>query len=313
VNRHVFTDVPGLMQNVEMVTAHLAKADPDPRHVIALVPTTEGRSYIQDSKGDYWRVFHFITDSLCLEKAEGSEDFYQSAVAFGHFQTMLADFPAQTLHMTIPRFHDTPNRFTALHRAIQADAADRVQKVRKEIAIALEQEARASAMVDMLEAGSLPLRVTHNDTKLNNVMLDAKTRKALCIIDLDTVMPGLAANDFGDSIRFGANTAAEDEADLSKVELSMPLYEAFTNGFIDACGATLTDLEIETLPLGARLMTLENGVRFLTDYLAGDTYYHISHPEHNLDRCRTQFKLMADMDAKWQIMNDVIARARDRL
>ncbi len=313
INKHVFRDVPGLMHNIASVTRHLAKKDADPRHVLTLIPTREGAAFHADADGEYWRVYDFVTDSLCLQKAESAEDFFQSAVAFGTFQNLLADFPAETLNETIPRFHDTPNRYAALHRAIDADVKGRLKDVRAEVDFALAQEAGASAMVDMLRRGELPLRVTHNDTKLNNVMLDNQTRKALCVIDLDTVMPGLAANDFGDSIRFGASTAAEDEKDLAKVEVSVPLYEAYVKGFLGACGQRLTEREAVTLPMGAKLMTLECGIRFLADYLSGDVYFHIDRPEHNLDRCRTQFKLVADTEAKWQQLNGIIAKTRSEL
>ncbi len=313
INRHVFHDVSALMRNVAAVSRHLSSKDPDPRHVLTLIPTQAGESYHQDEAGECFRMYDFITNSICLQKAESKEDFYQSAVAFGAFQNMLADFPAETLTETIPRFHDTKNRYAALHQAIQADTQGRVKQAQAEIDFALTQEADAAIMLDMLARGELPLRVTHNDTKLNNVMLDATTRKALCVIDLDTVMPGLAANDFGDSIRFGATTAAEDEKDLSKVHFSLPLYETYVHGFLGACGSRLTAMEMETLPLGAKLMTLECGIRFLTDFLAGDQYFHIQHPQQNLDRCRTQLKLVADMNASWQFMREVIAKTRAEL
>ena len=259
-----------------------------------------------EAEGEFYRMYDFVHDSICLDAPETDEDFYQSAVAFGSFQRQLADFPANELSETIPRFHDTPNRYRALRAAIEKDALGRAASCREEIEFALTREADAAVMMNLLAAGELPLRVTHNDTKLNNVMLDAKTRKPLCVIDLDTVMPGLAANDFGDSIRFGANTGAEDEKDLKKISLSLARYEAFARGFLEACGMALTPKEIETLPWGAKLMTLECGVRFLTDYLEGDTYFRIHRPEHNLDRTRTQFALVADMEKKWTQMCDIV-------
>ena len=306
INQFVFQNIPALMQNISAVTRHLAKKSSDIHHLLTLVPTLQDQDFYRDAQKDYWRVYRYIPDSVCLQKAESTEDFYQSAVAFGSFQNMLADFPAETLFETIPQFHDTPNRYANLHKAIEADVCGRAKDVQAEIDFALAREAEAPIMVDMLGAGELPLRVTHNDTKLNNVMLDAKTRKALCVIDLETVMPGLAGNDFGDSIRFGANTAVEDETDLSKVQLSMELYRAYVDGFLGACGKRLTPLEKETLPLAAKLMTLECGVRFLTDYLSGDVYFNISREGHNLDRSRTQFKLVADMEKKWQQMCECI-------
>lgn len=305
INHHIFQDVPGLMRNVERVTAFLAEKDPDPRHSLHLVPAKDGAAYVE-AEGEFYRMYDFVHDSICLDAPETDEDFYQSAVAFGSFQRQLADFPANELSETIPRFHDTPNRYRALRAAIERDALGRAASCREEIEFALTREADAAVMINLLAAGELPLRVTHNDTKLNNVMLDAKTRKPLCVIDLDTVMPGLAANDFGDSIRFGANTGAEDEKDLKKISLSLARYEAFARGFLEACGKALTPKEIETLPWGAKLMTLECGVRFLTDYLEGDTYFRIHRPEHNLDRTRTQFALVADMEKKWTQMCDIV-------
>lgn len=310
INHRVFRDVPALMRNIHLVTSHLRSREKDPRRVLTLVETVEGSVFIQDDAGDYWRAYDFITDSLCLDRVETAEDFYQSAVAFGEFQNGLADFPADSLSYTIPRFHDTRDRYRQLHEAIENNKAGRLHEVQAELDFARRQEQEAGTMVDMLREGRLPLRVTHNDTKLNNVMLDAVTRQALCVIDLDTVMPGLAANDFGDSIRFGASTAAEDERDLSRVHLSLTAYEAFTSGFLRSCGGRLTAEEIATLPYGAKLMTLECGIRFLSDYLSGDVYFATHRPGQNLDRCRTQFRLVAEMEAQWEAMGEIIEKHR---
>ena len=308
INHRIFRDVEGLMRNIAAVTAFLYRQTPDPRRVLTLVPTADGQSYARSEAGEYFRLYEFVTDSICLDRAETDADFYQSAVAFGQFQNQLSAFPAQTLTETIPHFHDTIDRYRLLHDALQKDPWGRAAQCQKEIDFVLAREAESGTMVRMLLGRQLPLRVTHNDTKLNNVMLDAKTRTPLCVIDLDTVMPGLAGNDFGDSIRFGANTAAEDEKDLSKVRFSLPLFEAYARGFLSACGEKLTPLEIETLPLGAKLMTLECGVRFLTDHLLGDTYFRIHREGHNLDRCRTQFKLVQEMESQWAAMAAVIAQ-----
>ena len=305
LSRAAFHDIPGLMGNVAAVTEFLAARSPDPRSSLHLIPTLDGRSFCRDSEGEFWRVYDFVEDSLCLQTPETPEDFYQSAVAFGQFQCRLRDFPAETLCETIPNFHHTPDRYRKFHLAVDADAAGRLSSVLPEIRFLLEREEKAGTLQRLREGGELPVRVTHNDTKLNNVMLDAVTRKALCVIDLDTVMPGLVAYDFGDSIRFGASTAPEDEKDLSRVEMSLDLYETYAHGFIPACGG-LTAAELESLPLGAWTMTLENGLRFLTDYLEGDHYYHITRPEHNLDRCRTQLKLVSDMEQKWDPMTAII-------
>ena len=305
LSRAAFHDIPGLMGNVAAVTEFLAARSSDPRSSLHLIPTLDGRSFCRDSEGEFWRVYDFVEDSLCLQTPETPEDFYQSAVAFGQFQCRLRDFPAETLCETIPNFHNTPDRYRKFHLAADADAAGRLSSVLPEVRFLLEREEKGGTLQRLREGGELPVRVTHNDTKLNNVMLDAVTRKALCVIDLDTVMPGLVAYDFGDSIRFGASTASEDEKDLSRVEMSLDLFETYARGFIPACGG-LTAAELECLPLGAWTMTLENGLRFLTDYLDGDHYYHITRPEHNLDRCRTQLKLVSDMEQKWDPMTAII-------
>ena len=305
LSTQAFKDVPGLMENVIAVTAYLGQQNPDPRRTLRLIPTVDGQLYYA-AKGEYWRSYEYILSSLCLDKPESDDDLYQSGVAFGEFQKQLADFPAATLHETIPQFHDTPNRFRLFHEAIEKDAAGRLASVQAEVNAYLAHEDEAAYMMDLCRAGKLPLRVTHNDTKLNNVMLDAASRTPLCVIDLDTVMPGLAANDFGDSIRFGASTAAEDEKDLSKVSMSLTRFRAYAEGFLSACGSQLTALEKETLIWGAKLMTLECGVRFLTDYLNGDVYFHVRYPEHNLDRCRTQITLVEDMERKWADMQSII-------
>ena len=311
LSRTAFHDIPGLMENVAAVTKFLAAQSDDPRACLRLLPTTDGRDYLVDRAGEYWRMFDFVPDSVCLQRAESPDDFYQSAVAFGSFQRMLRGFPAETLHETIPNFHNTPDRYRKLHAALNADALGRAKDVRPEIDFALARETDAAALQNMRDNGTLPLRVTHNDTKLNNVMLDAKTHEALCVIDLDTVMPGLAAYDFGDSIRFGASTGAEDEKDLSRIAVDLELYRIYTEGFVPACGG-LTDAELDSLPLGAKLMTLECGVRFLTDYLEGDRYFAIARPEHNLDRARTQFKLVSDMEKKWNELCSIVKEAKEK-
>ena len=224
------------------------------------------------------------------------------------FQHQLADYPAHTLHETIPHFHDTPKRFVDFQRAVAEDRMGRAAQVQREIEFVRAREAEYHVMVDLLAAGKLPLRVTHNDTKLNNILFDKTTGEGLCVIDLDTVMPGLAANDFGDSIRFGANHCAEDEADLSKVNFSMELFEIYTKGFLQAAGEAFTPLEKQTLPWGAKLMTMECGMRFLADYLEGDHYFHINYETQNLNRARTQFKLTADMEKSWDVMQKIIEK-----
>ena len=306
INSSIFRDVPGLMANFSAVCDHLRRRDPDPRHALTLIPTREGTTYHRTADGRYFRMMTYIPGGLCLNAPESPEDLRQAGAAFGQFQRLLADFPADTLRETIPHFHDTPDRFRQLHEAIRADRAGRLRTVQAEVDALLVHEQEADTLTSLCAEGRIPLRVTHNDTKLNNVMLQEDTREPLCVMDLDTVMPGLAANDFGDAIRFGANTAAEDEPDLSRVRLSLEAYRAFAAGFLGACGKSLTPTEIETLPWGAKLMTLECAVRFMTDHLNGDVYFAIHRENHNLDRCRTQLALLADMERHWTEMNEVI-------
>lgn len=313
MNHTIFKKPAELMENIAGVTEYLSEiikkqGGDSERETLNVLKTKEGKSFYIDSMGNYWRIFLFIEDTICLEQVESREDFYDSAVAFGNFQRMLADYPAKTLHETIPDFHNTPSRFANLKKAIEEDKMGRAASAKEEIAFALDREKDTSALTDLLKEGKLPLRVTHNDTKLNNILFDKESKKALCIIDLDTVMPGLSHYDFGDSIRFGASTGAEDEQDLSKVEMDLSLFEAFTKGFLEGCAGSLTDLEIEMLPMGAKLMTYECGIRFLTDYLEGDTYFKIHREGHNLDRARTQFKLVADMEMKWDKMKEIIEK-----
>ena len=311
MNHNIFKNPQQLMENVAHITEYLRQTilsqggDPD-RETLNVWKTLDGANWYQDSNKNYWRVFPFIENSICLEKVESEKDFYDSAVAFGNFQKMLADFPVQTLHETIPNFHNTVSRFQDFKKAIQEADKNRATLAKAEIAFALDREQDASILTDLLAKGKLPLRVTHNDTKLNNILLDADTHKALCIIDLDTVMPGLSLYDFGDSIRFGASTGAEDEPDLSKVELDLSLFEAFTKGYLEGCAGSLTKTEIELLPVGAKLMTFECGIRFLADFLTGDHYFKVHRENHNLDRARTQFKLVADMEAKWNEMQSIV-------
>lgn len=313
INKDVFAKPEELMENIVNVTDYLRQrivengGNPE-RETLNVIPTVEGSFYYVDSKGDYWRSYIFITDSVSYDKVEKPEQFYQSALAFGNFQHLLADYPADTLHETIKGFHDTKARFAALKRAVEKDVMGRAEAVRAEIKFALEHEDIANYFMDLLDAGEIPLRVTHNDTKLNNIMIDNVTNKGICVIDLDTVMPGLAMNDFGDAIRFGASTAAEDEQDLSKVSCSMELFELYAKGYIKGCGGKLTEKEIELLPMGAKTMTFECGIRFLTDYLEGDIYFKTHREHQNLDRCRTQFKLVRDMEKKWDRMQEIIRR-----
>ena len=304
INNSVFKDVDALMENIESVTSHLLKQTSNPRKVLHLAKTKWGKTYLHQD-GAYWRIFRYVENSICLQAPETTEDFYQSAKAFGRFQQLLKDFPAHTLHETIPNFHNTVDRYRIFKEVLAADPMGRAKDVQEEIDFILAREQDAHTLVDLLAEHKIPLRVTHNDTKLNNVMLDANTRKALCVIDLDTVMPGSSLYDFGDAIRFGAATAAEDEKDLSKMEMRLDMFEAFTQGYLQAC-PDLTEEERYQMPMGAKLMTLECGVRFLTDYLDGDNYFSTSYDGQNLDRCRTQLKLVADMEEKWEQMHQIV-------
>lgn len=313
MNGSIFTDPVGLMENIGGVTGWLRKkieeagGDPE-RETLNIVPDQHGMPYFRDKDGDYWRVYLFVEHATSYDQVKNDEDFYQSAVAFGHFQRLLADYPAETLHETIVNFHNTVDRFEKFRKAVEEDSCGRAEEVQKEIAFVMNREKLAHRLCDLQESGELPLRVTHNDTKLNNILIDDKTGKAICVIDLDTVMPGLTANDFGDSIRFGASTGAEDEKDLNKVSCDLHLFEVFTKGFLEGCDGALTEKEIETLPDGAMLMTFECGMRFLTDYLEGDHYFKIHREGHNLNRCRTQFKLVKDMEEKYSDMKKIVQK-----
>lgn len=313
INRGVFQNPPEMMENVAGVTQFLRRkveergGDPF-RETLNVIPTREGASFYRDSQGEYWRAFVFITDASCYDLIQNKHDFYEIGVAFGNFQALLADYPAESLHETIKQFHDTRKRFADFKKAVEADVKGRAKEVSGEIAFVLEREDVANYFSERLDRGELPLRVTHNDTKMNNIMVDNKTGKAICVIDLDTVMPGLAMYDFGDAIRFGASTGEEDEKDLTRVNCDMELFELFTKGFLEGCDGRLTREEIALLPMGAKVMTYECGMRFLADYLQGDVYFKIHRPEHNLDRCRTQFKLVADMEKKWETMQAIVAK-----
>ncbi len=306
INTYVFKDPIGLMNNAGAITDFIRQRVNDPRLALHFLTTTDGKFYHEDEKGEFWRMYDFV-GGFCLDTPEREEDFYQSALAFGRFQQMLSEFPAETLSETIPEFHNTPDRYRKFKESVAADPMGRLAGVKAEVDFILEREEMGSRLQKQRENGTLPLRVTHNDTKLNNVLLDKKTRKSLCVLDLDTVMPGLSAFDFGDSIRFGAATAAEDEKDLSKMEMDLHLFEIYTRGFLEAA-TNLTEAEIQALPMGAYTMTLECANRFLKDYLDGDVYFKVDYPEHNLVRARTQIKLVADMEKKMDEMNAIVAR-----
>ena len=313
INKNVFKQPDKLMENYVGVTAFIRKKieqmGGDPlREVINAIPARDGKYYVIDGVGDYWRLLVYVTDSMSYDKVERPEQFYESAVSFGNFQYMLRDYPAHTLHETIVNFHNTPDRFRQLTEAIERDACGRLAEVGAEVEFARAREEFAATLEKAHSEGKLPLRVTHNDTKLNNILFDSNTGRPLCVVDLDTIMPGYSVNDFGDSIRFGATTALEDETDLSLVNFDISLYELYVKGFIEGAKGGLTEGEIEMLPIGAIMMTFECGMRFLADYLNGDTYFKIHRPKHNLDRCRNQFKLVSDMEKHLDEMRAIVRK-----
>ena len=313
VNRYVFKRPEDVIANIVRVTEYLrgviAAEGGDPeRETLTLVPTLDGKPFAYDEDGELWRMYLFIEGTISRELPDTPELFGLSGEAFGRFQRQMGGFPAESLVESIPDFHNTPARYAQLMDAVARDEAGRLGEVGEELAFCRAREREVHALLDALAAGEIPLRVTHNDTKLNNVLLDAQTGRGVCVIDLDTVMPGLAAYDFGDSIRFGANTAEEDERDLSKVSLSLQMFEAFARGFLSEAGQVMGRREIELLPMGAKLMTLECGMRFLADHLNGDKYFRIHRPGHNLDRARTQFALVRSMEENWDAMQEIVRK-----
>ena len=310
ISSRAFKDVPGLMNNIYLVTNHLRERTDEPYGAMTVIKTVDGGIY-QELNGEFWRVYDFVEGSVALQAPRNTQDFYESAIAFGDFQTKLADFPVEKLVETIPNFHNTVDRYRIFKETLAKDPCGRAKDVQAEIEFVLSKEEEMATLQRMRESGELPTRVTHNDTKLNNVLLKEDTYKPLCVIDLDTVMPGLSLYDFGDSIRFGAATAPEDEKDLSKMTVDLDMFRIFTKGFLTTC-TTLTDRELEMLPMGAKTMTMECGVRFLTDYLDGDHYFAVHREGHNLDRCRTQFKLVREMEAKWEQMHQIVKEESGR-
>ena len=313
LNTNVFKKPREVMENIFGVTEYLrsqilARGGDADRETLNYLKTKTGDTVYEDDNGDPWRCYNFIENSVCFEQVTKPEDFYEAGKSFGNFLCLLQDYPADTLHDTIPLFHDTRSRLADFERAAERDINSRAALCTDEIAFVRRRAQDCAVLMDLLENGTLPLRVTHNDTKLNNILFDEKTGKPLCVIDLDTIMPGLALNDFGDAIRFGASTAAEDEQDLLQVHLDVNLFEQFTKGYLEAAGQTLTDAEKKYLPWGAKIITLECGMRFLTDYLQGDTYFRTEYPTHNLVRCRTQFKLVQDMEQNWSRLQDIVAK-----
>ncbi len=301
MNTRVFTDPDSLMANICGVTEHLATRGIE---TLKVVPTKNGDSFLKEE--NCYRVYDFIENTVTYQTASDKEVFKNSGKAFGEFQNYLAEFDASKLTETIKNFHDTPKRFANFIAALETDAFDRAKECKPEIDFILSHENTYGIAMQGLKEGKLPLRVTHNDTKLNNILMDAETGKARAVIDLDTIMPGSMLFDFGDSIRFGASTAAEDEKDLSKVHFDIQLFKAYAEGYCSAVKDSITPYEAELLPYGAYLMTIECGMRFLTDYLSGDTYFATKYPGHNLVRCRTQIRLASEMEAQFKEMGEII-------
>ncbi len=314
INTNVFKDPSNVMENIMGVTEFLRKkieaagGDPD-RETLSLIYTKDGAPCYKHTDGDYYRIYKFIENARSYDLVENPEQLYQAAKAFGKFQRMLADYPAEKLHETIVDFHNTRVRYEQFKTALANDKAGRAASVAEEIKFVLDRECDAGIVVDAIAEGRIPLRVTHNDTKLNNVLLDEKTGEGVCVIDLDTVMPGSLLYDYGDALRFGGSSGAEDEKDLDKIYFVVENFTAFTKGFLEEL-PTITDEEAALLPFSIKLMTLECGSRFLADYLNGDVYFKTKYPEHNLDRCRTQFKLVADIEARMDELNKIVADLR---
>ena len=313
INSNVFKNPEGVMSNILGVTAFLREevikngGDPE-RETINIIKTKDKKGFHIDGYGEVWRAMVYVVDAISLDLPEDNNDFYQSAVAFGNFQRQLAAYPAETLFETIPNFHNTPVRYENFLKSLEKNASGRADNALPEIEFVKARKEFTEILENANKEGKLPKRVTHNDTKMNNVMLDKDTREPVCVVDLDTIMPGYSVNDFGDSIRFGASTAAEDERDLDKVHFDIGLFETYTRGFLKGCGGILTEDEIMLLPEGAKMMTLECGMRFLTDYIDGDVYFKTHSEDHNLVRCRTQFKLVEEMEAQWDEMKRIVAK-----
>lgn len=311
INDSIFKNPDALMKNIELVTNHIrmkikAAGGDSSRETLSIVHTLDGKNYYRLQEGQYWRVYDFIEGTRTYQVVENRQHLYNAGKTFGRFQNLLSDFEAETLYETIADFHNTKKRYNAFLEALKMDCCNRAKEVASEIDFIKQRAEEIGGIVDAIETGKIPVRVTHNDTKFNNIMIDEKTGEGICVVDLDTVMPGSALYDFGDAIRSGTNPAEEDERNLDKVCMDLDLFEAYTKGYLAETGSVLNLNEIELLPLGAKIMTLECGMRFLTDYLNGDVYFKINRENHNLDRCRTQLKMVSDMETKWHEMTGIV-------
>ncbi len=313
INNIVFKNPIALMENVRRVTEHqksqLKKAGvPDAqRRALTLIPAVDGMIYYKDPEGSIWRTYIFIDDAVTFDVIDQPSLAFEAARAFGLFQKQLSTLAGERLHDTIPDFHNTPKRFQALEKAIEADTANRAKDAKQEIEFAMKHKHIIDALIKKHQQGLMPERVTHNDTKINNVMIDNATSEGICVIDLDTVMNGLLLYDFGDMVRSGTISSAEDEQDLSKVHIRLPLFEALVKGFTETAGDIMTKAEKECIALSGKIITLEIGIRFLTDYLMNDVYFKIHREKHNLDRCRVQFKMVDSINENEEQMNKMVA------
>jgi thiamine kinase-like enzyme len=310
INHDIFKDPALLMENVSRVLSHshdrLADIDDASRRALTLIPSISNQAYVIDQEDSYWRVYIFIEKAKTYDVVETEKQAFEAARAFGNFQKLLVDIPGERLKETIPDFHNTVQRYQTLVAAIEADSLNRAKDVQAEIDFITQRESDTSAIIDGINDGSIPERITHNDTKLNNIMIDEKTLEGICVIDLDTVMPGSALYDFGDLVRTSTSPALEDEQDLSKVVMQPDMFQALAQGYLKAARSFLTTRELELLPFSGKLITLEIGIRFLTDYLEGDVYFKIHREGHNLDRCRTQLKLVASIEEQMDAMAGLV-------
>lgn len=310
MNTSLFTEPEKLMRNIRLVTDYLKKAVEEAgvdESVLEIIKTDDGRD-LYENDGEAWRMYAFIEESICYQQVESTKDFYECAEAFGKFATYLDEFDASVLYEAIPNFHNTTNRLKNLEAAISADVCGRVERVSREIEFYRTRKSYCTKITSLLDSGEMPNRVTHNDTKLNNILFSRETGNPLAIIDLDTVMPGSVCYDFGDSIRYGCNTVAEDEPDASKVDFSVELFEAFTKGYIKGFDK-ITKIERDNLLWGAMIITYECGMRFLTDYISGDTYFHTTRADQNLDRAHTQMRMVELMEEKFDELERIVREA----
>jgi len=318
INKNVFKHPPTVMKNLVRVTSHIrkkleaAQAEDITRRSLIVIPTRDGHSYYENADGDYWRTFVFIEGVETFESVQSPPQAFEAGRAFGEFQLHLVDLPDGRLLETIPDFHHTKKRFVALQQAVQKDHYNRAKEAKKEIAFAEAHASIVDVILQAMEKGAIPERVTHNDTKFNNVMLDTQTGLAKCVVDLDTVMPGCALYDFGDMVRTTTSPTLEDERDLSKVELQMPMFKKLVEGYLSTAGAFLNPAEKALIAFSGKLITFEIGLRFLTDFLSGDNYFRIHRPAHNLDRCRTQFKLVETIERQEEVMQAYVQELDSR-